>query len=349
MESAIPDHLKCPRSRTRRIADDYVPAFPLWSARTDDQVRQVVMAYFGVQARDDRARGHGAFKAMIACLGGQDGPGHQDHFHYVDAEGYDNWIAAAYWLDPAVFERWNARANVKGWWESPDRLNDGVGYFREIMQPRMEQFETAYSSPEHLEGVGLIMKGVSGEVQEHGYWGAMRDRIPLSQTDIMNPAGQLDVLSGAVAEGGRVRIRGHENLTVIRSGQDWMSSQGAELGTYLDEMEPSLRAGMDFLRDEGAPVGCYCNRYVRHIDADGNPINKSFGFSYWRSLAHLERWAESHPAHLSIFITFLRVVPQLENLHLYHEVSVFDADAQTYEYINCHPRTGLLRDAQGSG
>ena len=41
-----------------------------------------------------------------------------------------------------------------------------------------------------------------------------------------------------------------------------------------------------------------------------------------------------------------RVVPQLENLHLYHEVSVFDSGAQTYEYINCHPKTGLLRDAQ---
>lgn len=345
MESAIPAHLKCPRLRTRRIPDDYVPAFPLYSARTGDEVTQVVMAYHGVQAKDGKARGFAAFKAMLAKFGGEHGPGHQDHVHYVDADGYDNWIAVSYWLSPPSFDLWEAQPEVKAWWESRDRLQDGVGYFREIMKPRMEQFETAYSSPEHLEGVGLIMKGISSEVQEHGYWGAMRDRIPLSQTDIMNPDGVLR--RSTCPKTGRVRIEAHQNVAVIRSGQDWTASIGPELHTYLDEMEPSLRAGMDFLRDEGGPVGCYCNRYVRHIDADGNLIGKSFGVSQWRSLAHLERWAESHPAHLAIFITFLRVVPQLQNLHLYHEVSVFDSGAQTYEYINCHPRTGLLRDAQG--
>lgn len=247
---------------------------------------------------------------------------------------------------PTVFARWESGGTFKTWWDSPERLTEGVGYFREVLKPRIEQFETAYSSPQHFEGVGLIMKGVSEEVQEHGYWGAMRDRIPLSQTDIMNPTGQLTKV--VCPRSGRVRIEGHQNIAIIRSGQDWMSSHGAELSTYLDEMEPSLRAGMEFLRDGGGPVGCYCNRYVRHIDAEGNQINKSFGVSLWRSLAHLERWAESHPAHLAIFITFLRVVPQLENLHLYHEVSVFDSGAQTYEYVNCHANTGLLRDAQAA-
>jgi Haem-containing dehydratase len=43
----------------------------------------------------------------------------------------------------------------------------------------------------------------------------------------------------------------------------------------------------------------------------------------------------------------LRYFPEesagLPNLRLYHEVSVLDAAAQRYEYINCHPGTGLLR------
>ncbi|WP_267873812.1 phenylacetaldoxime dehydratase family protein [Hyphomicrobium album] len=59
--------------------------------------------------------------------------------------------------------------------------------------------------------------------------------------------------------------------------------------------------------------------------------------------AHLESWAESHHTHLRIFGTFMRLVEKLPNLKLYHEVSVFDADAQHYEYINCHPNTGLMR------
>jgi aldoxime dehydratase len=29
-------------------------------------------------------------------------------------------------------------------------------------------------------------------------------------------------------------------------------------------------------------------------------------------------------------------------LRVYHEVSVLQANAQSYEYINCHPRTGLM-------
>jgi aldoxime dehydratase len=40
---------------------------------------------------------------------------------------------------------------------------------------------------------------------------------------------------------------------------------------------------------------------------------------------------------------FLKNVPELPNMRLYHEVSVLDAVAQRYEYINCHPGTGLLR------
>jgi aldoxime dehydratase len=30
-------------------------------------------------------------------------------------------------------------------------------------------------------------------------------------------------------------------------------------------------------------------------------------------------------------------------LTIYQEVSVFDASYQYFEYINCHPKTGLLR------
>jgi len=184
------------------------------------------------------------------------------------------------------------------------------------------------------------MGGVSGEIMEHGYWGSMRDRIPLSQTDTMSPTGGLSLRDDG---NGRVTVHGHENLAVIRSGQDWTDTQGEERRVYLEDIEPTLRAGMDFLRDQGAEVGCYSNRYVQHIDADGRPVEKSFGISHWRSLADLERWAESHPTHLKIFGIFLKKVPELPNLRLYHEVSVLDAAAQGYEYINCHPGTGLLR------
>ncbi|WP_020186307.1 phenylacetaldoxime dehydratase family protein [Methylopila sp. 73B] len=350
MESAIDAHLKCPRSLSRRVADDYRPPFPMWVARADEDLTQVVMGYFGVQhlGADARPRALAALRHIVDGFAAEDGPGHHDLTHHVDAQGYDNLIAVAYWRDPAAFERWIASEPVKGWWESDDRLNDGVGYFREIVSPRAEQFETLYAFTDRFPGVGAIMDRASGEIEEHGYWGSMRDRFPISQTDWMAASGALGVVAGQPQLGGRVVIRAHDNIALIRSGQDWAEADGDERKLYLEEIEPTLRAGMDFLRDNGQGVGCYSNRYVQIIDIDGNPLEKSFNIGHWRSLDLLERWAESHPTHLRIFVTFFRVATQLSKLRLYHEVSVFDGKNQTYEYVNCHPQTGMIRDAQAA-
>jgi len=253
-----------------------------------------------------------------------------------------------YWKDARAYCRWMHSAEVDGWWSSPQRLNDGLGYYREISAPRAEQFETLYAFQSDLPGVGAVMDGISGEIEEHGYWGSMRDRFPVSQTDWMSPDGELRVVSGDPAKGGRVVVVGHDNIALIRSGQDWAAAEQAERSLYLDEILPTLQDGMDFLRDNGQPLGCYSNRFVRNIDADGNLLDKSYNIGHWRSVEKLERWAESHPTHLRIFVTFFRVAAGLQKLRLYHEVSVSDASSQVFEYINCHPHTGMLRDAQVS-
>lgn len=338
MESSIAKHLICPCTRTRRVDDDYAPLYPAWSARAPQAVTDVVMGYFGVQAGVDEAGTDLAFRDMLQLFDGTDAPGHVDYARFTDATGAENRIAIAYWSSPAAFARWEASAAVSDWWASDQRLSDSVGYFREVLIPRMEQFETVYSTPDHLEGVGLVMGGVSDVINEHGYWGSMRERIPLSQTDTMSPSGAL----GREERPGRVVVQGHQNVAVIRSGQDWTDTQGEERRVYLEDIEPTLRAGMDFLRDAGPAIGCYSNRYVEITDAEGRPIEKSFGVSHWRSLAEMERWAESHPTHLNIFITFLQLAQNVPNLRLYHEVSVLDPVGQRYEYINCHPQTGLM-------
>ena len=347
MESAIADQLKCPRTRHRRVEDDYAPPYPAWSARAHAAVRQVVMGYFGVQSRgtDMQGRACGALMKIAAGFALRDGLAHHDFAHHVDADGYDNMIAIAYWDDPAAHARWCVTPEIDGWWRSAERLSDGLGYFREIVSPRAEHFETMFNTPDRLEGVGAIMGGVSGEVQEHGYWGSMRDRIPLSQTDAMAPSGTRAVIAGVPAHGQRVRIAGHENIAMIRSGQEWTDTTSQERKLYLEEMEPVLRNGVDFLRDQGVGIGCYVNRYMRHLDGKGAPLEKSFGLSFWHSLADMERWAESHPTHVAIFGSFMRYVQALNfqlQLRVYHEVSVLKADEQSYEYINCHPRSGLM-------
>src|SRR5205814_8612568 len=133
---------------------------------------------------------------------------------------YDNMVAIAYWSDPATFAAWRSKPKIDAWWRSEERLHEGLGYFREIALPRFEHFETLFNTPDHLDGVGVVMGSVSEEVQEHAYWGSARDRIPLSQTDAMNPSDSLRLSDGLPGSGQRVRVVGHENVAMIRSGQE---------------------------------------------------------------------------------------------------------------------------------
>jgi aldoxime dehydratase len=347
MESSIPAHLQCPRTRERHVGDDYTPPFPAWSARAPKAGQQLVMGLFGVQSKGPSAQGPACagLRHIVAGFGTTDGPVHHDVTHYVDEHGYDNMVAIAYWPNRASFEQWSGQPHLEVWWNSPERLSDGFGWFREIILPTEERYETVFSSPGRLEGGAVAMGEVSGEIQEHAYWGSMRDRFALSQTDAMSSSGELTIAAGEPGLGNRVRIEGHANLAMIRSGQEWTETEDTERRLYCADIEPVLRAGMDFLRDQGGAVGCYTNRYMRHLDPTGKPLEKTFGLSYWRSLSHLEQWSESHPTHVAIFGTFMRVVQELNfqlKLRLYHEVAVLSSDQQRYEYINCHARTGLL-------
>ena len=165
------------------------------------------------------------------------------------------------------------------------------------LSPSVTTYETLFSSLGRPEGVAMLADGMSGEVMEHAYWGGMRDRIPLSQTSEMAPAGSPAV----VRDGARLRVKPHENICLIRSGQDWSDTESSERKMYLDDVEPVLRAGMDFLRDEGLSIGCFANRYMTVLDRAGQPTEKSLRHELVESLAALERWAESHPTHVEYF------------------------------------------------
>lgn len=225
---------------------------------------------------------------------------------------------------------------------------EGIGTFIEMLRPAVARHETLFSSLGRPEGVAVIADGMSGEVQEHAYWGGMRDRIPLSQSDPMTPGGVPEL----IRDGARLRVKAHDNLCLIRSGQDWSDTEASERKLYLDDVEPVLREGMDFLRDDGLVIGCYANRYMQVLSADGRASEKSYGQSWWKSLAALERWAESHPTHVKIFgaaMKYLSTLGPSAKLRLYHEVTVAAADEQSFEYLNCHPRTGMLAAVESAG
>lgn len=289
------------------------------------------MACFGVQYRSADEPAAALAELDEACAD-PDGPGHTDRAVYVDEAGYRTIVTLAYWDDPARHERWFATAR-------PMWLR-GDGFFVEVVRPSAARFETLFSN-DRVEGVAHLADGLSGEVREHAYWGGARDRVPLGQRDPLDPGEPPAVLD----DGRRRVVTGQHNLCLIRSGQDWTDTDGDERRMYLEEVEPVLRAGMDFLRDHGRAIGCYANRYLRVVDAGGNLTDKSFGMSWWRGLADLDRWAKDHPTHKAIFgqaMKYLSTLGPAARLRLYHEVTVAAADEQYFEYVGCHPGTGLL-------
>ena len=344
MESAIPEHLQTARTRHRRVGDDYAPPYPSFVARHKPSVTRVVMAYFGLQTRGaPSAAAEQALARLASDFTASDRPTHWDSASYVDEAGFTNVVTVAYWDDRQTFDRWFPSARER--WTGEQRTNNGFGTFIEALYPSVEGYETLFSSLGRPEGVAVLADSMSGEVLEHAYWGGMRDRIPLSQTSEMAPAGA----ARAIRDGARISIIPHDNLCLIRSGQDWGDTEAAERKMYLGDVEPVLREGMDFLRDQGRSIGCYANRYMTVVGPDRVATEKSYGMSWWKSLSALERWAESHPTHVRIFgaaMKYLSTLGPAAKLRLYHEVTVARADEQLFEYVDCHPQTGMLNAVQ---
>jgi aldoxime dehydratase len=185
---------------------------------------------------------------------------------------------------------------------------------------------------------------MSGMTDTHGYWGSARDRIPRAQTDDLAPqcAPKAALAGGNDTLRRHIVVTPHDNLCLLRSGQDWTQTDAEERRFYLDMVKLKLDEGMAFIRDEGEKIGCYFNRYMALCTPAG-PVDKTYSLSAWRSLSELEAWVKTD-SHLAIFAAGTRHYRTFKDarLRLYHEMSVIRAKDQSFEYFNCHDRTGML-------
>ena len=273
------------------------------------------------------------------------GPDNVERSAFVDRAGARNLVSTAYWMSPARYRQWRQASGYEAWWLAPERATGPSGHFEEVLSVPTDRFETLFST-ENLVGAAGTGQKIRGPIREHNYWGAMRDRIPAAfDNGLASRHGEtLPRLGRDESRGLRLSVTVPENLAVIRSGQDWTRCRDAELATYEESVRPVLVEGMDFLRDHPDETGCCDMRLAFEVAADGTPLKKSFGLGYFLTLAHLERWAESHPTHLAIFHRFIAMAQkhQALDLRLWHEVSVLPGAGQVFDYINCHPETGLI-------
>jgi hypothetical protein len=301
------------------------------------------MAYFGSQLANGGDDGH--FARMNGFFADGAGPDNVERSVFIDRAGVRNLVSTAYWTSPARYRHWRSASGYEAWWRDPERAAGPHGCFEEVLSVPTGRFETLFST-ENLVGVARTGQTLRGPIREHNYWGAMRDRIPAAAASVLaSPHGEaLPRLGRSESRGLRLSVAAPENLAVIRSGQDWTLCRGAELATYQESVRPVLAKGMDFLRDRPDETGCCDMRLADEVSANGAALTKSFGLGYFLSLGHLERWAECHPTHLAIFHRFLAMARKHEalELRLWHEVSVLPGAGQVFDYVNCHPQTGLI-------
>ena len=329
-----------------RKPHDWVPPVPAFSARIDGPV---TMAYYGIQLRGHSSSELAQFQSWIGSLiVGLDAPVVAEYADYMDEHEQETWVAMLYWRDDLeAYGRWSSREEHNSFWNASDRECGSVGYFREVFHVPNDRLETIFSHDDFEAGSGVGLGTHDGPIQSHNYWGSMRDRIPASSLDDFAPDFMLnrapEVRTSGFGE--RILASGINNLATIRSGELYDGLEGREKEVYEAELEPSVREGMRYLRDNPVESGALSCRHMGETTADGSRIPRAFAVAHFDSLTRLEDWSESHPTHLRIFGRFIELAQELQGnirIRLWHEVVVTRANQQLFEYVNCHPLTGLL-------
>jgi hypothetical protein len=324
---------------------DWKPPAQAWSASFTQQATPVVMAYFGIQTNP--AIGPQNDIQIRQFFTGTDAPANDEAATYVDRAGFRTVVLSAYWTDPARYESWQESSGFAAWWRDPARLDGRRGYFREILTVTPNRFETIFTRNCLVGAANTGGCPVVGPIREHNYWGSMRDRIMVSADNELRSVygDRLPRLGASSTLNRRLQVGCPENLAVIRSGQDWTKCEGSELAQFSESVQPALLEGMNFLRDHPDETGCCDLRFAQETDGNGLRLKKTFGLGYFLTLGHLEKWASTHPTYLAIFARFLTMAREHGanlKLKLWHEVSVLPSTDQVFEYVNCHPNTGLL-------
>ncbi|KAH7072497.1 heme-containing dehydratase protein [Paraphoma chrysanthemicola] len=348
LESAIPPNLlrerKCPVS----TPPNYQPPFPAYCARFSPETNDLVLAIIGVQIPTKAAfdpKSLATIKKFVTDAPVDIRASSWEVASVTDKHGAYNIAIFAYWPKTETQKKWGSESGFNTWWQSSDREHDGHGWFKEVFRPSIDRFETVFSNSEHPEGAANMQDKISGEIEQHAYWGSMRDRMAAAQDDELS--GERLEQSKNSAATKRVRVPGKKNLCIIRSGQDWSDTLPEERALYLNTMHPVLVKGMTFLRDEGREIGCYANNLWDVVDPVSYEADKerTFGLGFFDDMKSLEYWSKSHQTHINIFGGFLMYAKKLNNvlsLRLFHEVYVLEEGQQEFEYIGCHKDTGML-------
>lgn len=340
-------HIEYERTVPERRHNGFRPDKPKFSVRWDMPVTAVISDYLAVQhGGADAVVERAFFERARAGFDEPWGPDCHEELRHTGANGLTDSVVVAYWTDVTRHAMWKRTSSFNAWWNASDRELDGVGYWRETVSVPYDRFETIFSEPYYRVGVGRTARSELADTYTAGYFGAMRDRLPISAIDALeSPYGDaVPEASYAALRSRRIRIDLPPNVVSIRSGQYWQQAEGEQLADYYDNLQPKLEAGMQHLVAHPDTSGCLLLRPLVNLGKHGEALRETSKHGYFLSLGHLERWSESHQTHLDIFrhaLAMRRKYGAERSVVTWHEVFVLGT-APAFEYLNCHIETGLL-------
>jgi hypothetical protein len=105
---------------------------------------------------------------------------------------------------------------------------------------------------------------------------------------------------------------------------------------------------MNYLWSNPKETGTIGLRFLQNLSSSssGEPTKETCGAGFHKNWADLEKWSSRHPSHLAIFngmMAHAKTFGEERKLMTWHEVWIFKKGEAEFEYVNCDPRTGVVR------
>lgn len=326
------------------------PPVPRWSLKLPDTVTHIYTLYVGVQChRGNTAARNKAERAIDSLLDDSSSHGRiMDIFRVTDGFDLENskvWVL--YWTTKEDLETATKALDLQRVWNRLGGDKQDIGLWSEHFTTPIERLETNYSRLDHKPGLAQLPNTTQPPHETTAYWGAGRDRIPASAHDLFPTA--KDARSPPIIPRGfgeRLTGTNYANMCHIRSGQWWERCDNEERLAYEDNLQRTLMEGMNYLWQHPEETGTIGLRFLQNLHGHGAPIKETCGAGFHRNWADLEKWSSRHPSHLAIFNGAMKHAKRFgedRKFMTWHEVSILREGDAAFEYVNCDPRTGVMR------
>lgn len=320
--------------------DGFEPEYDAYEPRFR-QLDDLVMVIFGIEARAGDASP--VRSRLLQALRHEGSPRLLERGQVKDGFGPKSEVWFAYWPSKNDYENWCKTSGIEDLFADEMLLSGDIGLWREYCYVSLDHNETSYSREENVTGLANFCDSIE-VTPHHGYWGSARDRMVAAADEELAATGQH--MSGTPQQtwGKRIQVVAQKNTCLIKTTQDFSLANSDQLAIYHDNVEPALHAGLNYLRDNAKEAGCIGMRFVEEASS-GEEAARTIGIGYFTSLGTLENWTHNHPTHGKIMQEFVSMVERFNGqpgLHLWHEISVFDAGRLTGDYVNCSPDGTLM-------